>query len=193
MTRVFNRGYTAGYGPGLVDRSLMEDEAEKHVEGRAGIMKISRPVLIDARLTAITGAPLALCVSDGEAEASVLGEAVEAAKSRPAGRGAVTAQLQKDRRHALRLPVGGDYPLSGCLRVPRPGLTTCAGARWSRSGACALTRGGARRRRCCHCRQRRRCRAGRAGPFWRWRARTGKSWKGPGRGAPTRSSLNPRT
>ncbi len=95
MTRVFNRGYTAGYGPGLVDRSLMEDEAEKHVEGRAGIMKISRPVLIDARLTAITGAPLALCVSDGEAEASVLGEAVEAAKSRPADEARLTAQLQK--------------------------------------------------------------------------------------------------
>lgn len=95
LRHVFNRGYTLGYGPGLNDRALMEDPSEKHVEGHGEIPKVPRPVPVDASLTAETGKPLSLRVSDGEDEVMVQGEAVQAAQSRPAEKARLTCQLQK--------------------------------------------------------------------------------------------------
>ncbi len=95
LTRVFNRGYTAGYGPGLYDHSLMEDETQKHVEGRAGLERASRPIGLDARLTASAGAPLTLWVSDGENEVSAQGKTVAIAQSHPADEARLAEQVQK--------------------------------------------------------------------------------------------------
>jgi putative protease len=95
LRHVFNRGYTAGYGPGLTDRALMEDPSKKHVEGSGGNPVVPRPILVDAVLTVVTGAPMALRVSDGVDEAEAAGEVAQMAQSRPAERARLIEQLKK--------------------------------------------------------------------------------------------------
>jgi putative protease len=95
LKHVFNRGYTAGYAPGLTDRDLIEDQTEKHVDGTGGNPVVPRPVLVDAVLTVEIGKPMTLRVSDGVDGAEVSGEAAQVAQSRPADRERLTGQLQK--------------------------------------------------------------------------------------------------
>ncbi len=95
LRSVFNRGYTSGYGPGLVDRELIEDQSERHVEGQGRSPVVPRPIAIRAVLSAITGMPLSLTVADGEDAARVEGDVVQPAQSRPSDEARLTAQLQK--------------------------------------------------------------------------------------------------
>jgi len=95
LRHVFNRGYTFGYGPGLIDRALIEDQSEKHVEGSGGNPIVPRPIPVDAFLTVATGAPITLRVTDGGDEAEVAGDVVQAAQSRPAEKARLVGQLQK--------------------------------------------------------------------------------------------------
>ncbi len=95
LRHVFNRGYTLGYGPGLTDQALIEDQSEKHVEGRGEIPRVLRPIPVDAVLTVETGKPLALSVTDGEDGAFVYGEDVQAAQSRPAEEARLVEQMKK--------------------------------------------------------------------------------------------------
>ncbi len=95
LRHVFNRGYTAGYGPGLTDRALMEDQSEKHVDGTGGNPVVPRPVLVDAFLTVETGGPLLLWVTDGEDEVLSSGGVVQAARTRPSDAERLRGQIQK--------------------------------------------------------------------------------------------------
>lgn len=95
LRHVFNRGYTSGYGPGLHDRALIEDQSEKHVEGSGKNSVVPRPIPVDAFLTVAVGEPMMLRVSDGEDEAEVTGEAAQAAQSRPSSRERLIEQLKK--------------------------------------------------------------------------------------------------
>ena len=104
LRHVFNRGYTQGYGPGLMDGDLIEDQTEKT---RGGSRRDP------ARLPAHSGGRR----SDGRN-----GKAADAFRHRrygrrvrfrrnraggggpPGGPGAAHRAASKDRRHALRIP-----------------------------------------------------------------------------------------
>ena len=98
---VFNRGYTQGYGPGLVDGELLEDQTERHVGGPVDSSLCPRPIPLTASLTVRTGRPVALRVSDGADEAYAEGENRAACQGAPGGRRAPHRTASKDRRHAL--------------------------------------------------------------------------------------------
>jgi len=95
LRSVFNRGYTSGYGPGLVDRELIEDQSERHIEGKGGSPMVPRPIAIRGALSAVTSLPLSLTVTDGEDEVRAEGDVVQTAQSRPSDEARLTAQLQK--------------------------------------------------------------------------------------------------
>lgn len=144
LKSVFNRGYTVGYGPGLIDRDLLEDQSEKHVEGRGEIPRIPRPVAVDAMLTAETGKPLALHVSDGEDEADASGDIVMSAQSRPAEETRLIEQLRKTggtpyqfREIRVSMDPSAFVPVSAVNFVRRSALEALGARRIERRRGCA--------------------------------------------------------
>lgn len=145
LRSVFNRGYTPGYGPGLFDRELIEDQSEKHVEGQGGIPVVPRPIAVRAVLSATTGMPLSLTVTDGEDEARVQGDAVQPAQSRPSDEARLTAQLQKTggtpyEFSSIRVALSADafVPVSAVNDLRRRALEGLGAKRAMRRRGCAL-------------------------------------------------------
>lgn len=97
LSGVFNRGYTAGYGPGVDDRALMSDPNEQHVIRTAGEVPAPRERLceVNGTLTARVGARLALTLSDGVCQAEALGEPVTRAERRGIDHARATEQVGK--------------------------------------------------------------------------------------------------
>ena len=143
LKHVFNRGYTAGYGPGLSDRALMEDQAEKHVEGSGGNPVVPRLILVEAFLTAETGKPLLLWVTDGEDEMVSSGRIVQAARSRPSDAERLREQIQKTggtpyemRKVAVSLDPDAFVPVSQANEIRRWALEALGEARIERRRGC---------------------------------------------------------
>lgn len=143
LKHVFNRGYTAGYGPGLTDRALMEDQTEKHVEGSGGNPIVPRPVPLDAELTVATGEPMTLHVSDGVDDAETAGEVAQTALNRPADRERLIEQLKKTggtpyEFRTIRATVGPDafVPVSAVNDLRRRALEALSVKRTARRRGC---------------------------------------------------------
>ena len=143
LRSVFNRGYTPGYGPGLTDSALIEDQTEKHVEGRGDLPRIPRPVLVDADFSAETGKPLGLYVSDGADGAEAVGDIVRAAKSRPLEEARLVEQLQKTggtpyafRNVRVNLSSDAFLPVSAVNQIRRQALEELGKRRIERRRGC---------------------------------------------------------
>jgi putative protease len=143
LRHVFNRGYTPGYGPGLTDRALMEDQTEKHVEGRGEIPRIPRPIPVDAVLFAETGKPLSLRVTDGVDEVEAGGGIVQAALSRPSDAERLREQVQKTggtpyemRKISVSLSPDAFIPVSQVNELRRRALEALGAKRAARRRGC---------------------------------------------------------
>ena len=143
LKHVFNRGYTSGYGLGLTDRALIEDQTEKHVEGSGGNSIVPRPISLNAVLTVTTGEPMTLRVSDGEDEAFVTGDAAQAALNRPVDRERLIEQLKKTGStpyefRGIRATVSPDafVPVSAVNDLRRRALEALGAKRIARRRGC---------------------------------------------------------
>ncbi len=97
LREVFNRGYTAGYGPFVDDSELMSDPAVQHVLPGRHEWEAPRERLIPltGRLTVRVGEALSLTLSDGTDEAAATGPLVERAQKLPVDFALRTRQIEK--------------------------------------------------------------------------------------------------
>lgn len=140
LDRVFNRGYTRGYGPGVDDGELMSVPGEKHVQRDEGGWPPApeRTIPLTARLLARVGQPLILALSDGTYEVRQAGAPVEKAR-KPTDSARMAVQLAKTGGTPYRMEkidIHGDpdahVPVSAVNALRRNGLEALGGLRGER-------------------------------------------------------------